>query len=282
MNGVAERINRTLLDLTRSMLKSAYLPQKFWAEAVTTAAYIKNRVCDSIINNEIPFTVWNGRVPSVRHLKVYGCLTYARLPDQQQKKLDDRAIESIFVGYATQTRGYRLWCPQKGDVITTKHVKFAEDKSGYEWIYRKATQTFRHNKTWSDDEDSTEDVDDTRDTKSDEEATDIIPSEDADRNIESIPEDMEIVGARSAEEKRKAGRPKKKIRNPYGRKGKPKEAQTTNEEESSNEQSDIEVNLIEVSEPQNVEWVPLAHGAIAHQPDSTRKIDTIPDSAPTR
>jgi len=28
--------------------------------------------------------------------------------------------------------------------------------------------------------------------------------------------------------------------------------------------------------------VPLAHGAIAHQPDSTRKIDIIPDNAPTR
>lgn len=44
MNGVAERINRTLLDLTRSMLKSACLSQNFWAEAVTIAAYIKNRV----------------------------------------------------------------------------------------------------------------------------------------------------------------------------------------------------------------------------------------------
>lgn len=144
-------------------------------------------------------------------------------------------------------------CPQKGDVITMKHVKFAEDKLGYEWIYRKATQAFRHNEIWSDDEDSIEDVDDTCDSKSDEEATDIIPSEDADKNIESIPEDMELVGARSAEEKRKAGRPKKKIRNPYRRKGKLKEAQTTNEEESSNEQSNIEVNLIEVSELQNVQ-----------------------------
>jgi len=49
MNGVAERINRTLLELTRSMLKSAGLPQRFWAKAVTTAAYIKNRVCHQAI-----------------------------------------------------------------------------------------------------------------------------------------------------------------------------------------------------------------------------------------
>jgi len=101
MNGVAERINRTLLDLTRSMLKSAHLPPKFWAEAVTTAAYIKNRVCHSTIRDQIPFTVWTEKIPSVRHLKAYGCLAYARLPDQGRKKLDDKAAECIFVGYAT-------------------------------------------------------------------------------------------------------------------------------------------------------------------------------------
>lgn len=152
MNGVAERINRTLLDLTKSMLKLACLPQRFWAEAVTTAAYIKNRVCHSTINNQIPFTVWSDRVPSVRHLKVYGCLAYARLPDQGRRKLDDRAVECIFVGYAAQTKGYRLWCPQKGDIIMTKHVQFAEDKMGHEWIYRRATPTFKHNEVWPEDD----------------------------------------------------------------------------------------------------------------------------------
>lgn len=114
------------------MLKSASLPQKFRAEAVTTAAYIKNRVCHSTINVQVPFTVWTRKIPSVRHLKVYGCLAYARLPDQGRRKLDDRARECIFVGYAKQTKGYRLWYPQKGDVITTKHVRFVEDKTGHE------------------------------------------------------------------------------------------------------------------------------------------------------
>lgn len=57
VNGVAERINRTLLDLTKAMLKSACLPQKFCAETVTTTAYIKNTVCHSTINDQIPFTV---------------------------------------------------------------------------------------------------------------------------------------------------------------------------------------------------------------------------------
>ena len=83
----------------------------------------------------------------------------AALPmhDYQTKgeRSGDKAAECIFIGYATQTRGYRLWCPQKGDVIIIKHVKFAEDKIGYEWIYREVPQKFKYNEAWPNDEDDT-------------------------------------------------------------------------------------------------------------------------------
>ncbi|KAE8655892.1 TMV resistance protein N-like [Hibiscus syriacus] len=42
-NGVAERKNRTILDMARSMLKSKKLPKEFWAEAVSCAVYLSNR-----------------------------------------------------------------------------------------------------------------------------------------------------------------------------------------------------------------------------------------------
>ena len=42
-NGVAERMNRTLVETVRSMLTGARLPQRFWAEALSTAVYLKNR-----------------------------------------------------------------------------------------------------------------------------------------------------------------------------------------------------------------------------------------------
>jgi len=42
-NGVAERLNRTLVEATRSMLLDADLPKQYWAEAVNTAAYLRNR-----------------------------------------------------------------------------------------------------------------------------------------------------------------------------------------------------------------------------------------------
>ena len=42
-NGVAERLNRTLVESSSSMLLDANLPQRFWAEAVSTATYLRNR-----------------------------------------------------------------------------------------------------------------------------------------------------------------------------------------------------------------------------------------------
>ncbi len=41
-NKIAERMNRTLMESARSMMYRAHLPKKFWAEAIATAAYLKN------------------------------------------------------------------------------------------------------------------------------------------------------------------------------------------------------------------------------------------------
>jgi len=182
-------------------------------------------------------------------------LAYARLPDQERKKFDDRAVEYILVGYAAQTKGYRLWCPQKGDVITTKHVKFAEDKVGYEWIYGRVKQAFQYDEIWPEDDHAPimEKTKLTQETGSPDgrKSSPKAPKE-SEEETDSA-EGQEIVGARGPE-RTPRGRPKKTVRNPYGRKGKPKpkEIQRLFEDECSTEQSDIEANLIEINEPQDI------------------------------
>ncbi|GJR98037.1 putative ribonuclease H-like domain-containing protein [Tanacetum coccineum] len=42
-NGVAKRKNRTLIEAARTMLADSFLPNTFWAEAVSTACYVLNR-----------------------------------------------------------------------------------------------------------------------------------------------------------------------------------------------------------------------------------------------
>lgn len=71
-NGVAERRNRTLLDMVRSMMSYSSLPISFWGYALQTAVYILNVVPSKSIQ-KTPLELWNGHKSSLRHFRIWGC-----------------------------------------------------------------------------------------------------------------------------------------------------------------------------------------------------------------
>ncbi|KAL4572640.1 hypothetical protein LXL04_019420 [Taraxacum kok-saghyz] len=75
-NGVAERMNRTLCERAKSMRLNAGLPKMFWADAVNTAAYLINRGPSVPLGFKIPEEVWTGRPATLKHLRVFGCVSY--------------------------------------------------------------------------------------------------------------------------------------------------------------------------------------------------------------
>ncbi|GJR46368.1 putative ribonuclease H-like domain-containing protein [Tanacetum coccineum] len=60
-NGVAERRNRTLIEAARTMLADSKLPTTFWAEAVSTACYVQNRVLVVKPHNKTPYELFRGQ-----------------------------------------------------------------------------------------------------------------------------------------------------------------------------------------------------------------------------
>ncbi|GJX63187.1 putative ribonuclease H-like domain-containing protein [Tanacetum coccineum] len=64
-NGVAERRNRTLIEAARTMLADSKLPTTFWAEAVSTACYVQNRVLVVKPHNKTPYELFRGTVSNV-------------------------------------------------------------------------------------------------------------------------------------------------------------------------------------------------------------------------
>ncbi|KAJ9565695.1 hypothetical protein OSB04_001661 [Centaurea solstitialis] len=74
-NGVAERRNRTLLDMVRSMMSRTALPISFWGYALETAARVLNLVPTKKVS-KTPSEIWSGEVPSLAYLKVWGCEAY--------------------------------------------------------------------------------------------------------------------------------------------------------------------------------------------------------------
>ncbi|KAK8937447.1 hypothetical protein KSP39_PZI012254 [Platanthera zijinensis] len=139
-NGVAERKNLTIMDMARSMVKGKGLPKKFWAEAVQVAVYLLNRCPTKSVKFKTPFEAWCGRKPSVKHLRVFGCVAYAHIPDQRRRKLDDRSEKCIFVGYAPASKAYKLYNPETEKPIISRDVVFEEGSS---WSWDEATKNIK-------------------------------------------------------------------------------------------------------------------------------------------
>ncbi|KAH9699128.1 hypothetical protein KPL71_024224 [Citrus sinensis] len=91
-NGLAERMNRTLVDKTRCLLINSKLPRSLWAEAVSTASYLVNKSPSSAIGFKKPEELWSGRPGKYEHLRVFGCPAYVHV---RQGKLNARAIKEF-------------------------------------------------------------------------------------------------------------------------------------------------------------------------------------------
>ncbi|GKV15798.1 hypothetical protein SLEP1_g26549 [Rubroshorea leprosula] len=142
-NGVVERMNRTIMEKVRCMLRMATLPKPFWGEAVNTAVYLINRSPSVSLNFEIPEKAWTGKDVGYSHLRVFGCKAFMHVPKEQRSKLDDKAIPCIFVGYGDEEFGYRLWDPEKKKTVRSKDVMFHEHEKINDLKENKATGSSR-------------------------------------------------------------------------------------------------------------------------------------------
>lgn len=125
-NGKAERLNRTLLESARSMLSDSGLPKRFWAEAVNTATYLRNRSPTKVLSNVTPTEVWTGEKPDVSGIRVFGCKAYSHIPRSERGKLDSKSRKCWMMGYGDTTKGYRLYDPERGRLFHSRDVKFDE------------------------------------------------------------------------------------------------------------------------------------------------------------
>ncbi|GAA0154298.1 hypothetical protein LIER_12323 [Lithospermum erythrorhizon] len=106
-NGVAERRNRTVMNMVRAMLSAKNMPKTLWPEAVNWTFYILNRCPTLAVKDMTPQEAWNGVKPSVIDLKIWGCLVHAHVPNVHRSKLDNRSSMCIFLGVSHETKGYR-------------------------------------------------------------------------------------------------------------------------------------------------------------------------------
>ncbi|GJU57067.1 putative ribonuclease H-like domain-containing protein [Tanacetum coccineum] len=112
-NRVAERKNRTLIEDARIMLANSKLPTTFWAEAVSTACYVQNRVLVTKPHNKTPYELFLGRNPALGFIRPFGCLVTILNTIDNLGKFDGKADEGFFVGYSINSKARMETVPDK-------------------------------------------------------------------------------------------------------------------------------------------------------------------------
>lgn len=130
MNGIAERLNRTLVEKARTMLLESKLSKRFWNEAISTANYIKNRSPTSAhgnqFRNKTPAEIWFKSKPDISHLRVFGSICYNHIPKDKRSKLEPKASKCIMLGYGLTPSTYRLWDIENDKLVIGRNVTFNE------------------------------------------------------------------------------------------------------------------------------------------------------------
>uniref|UniRef100_A0AAV1U5Z9 Integrase catalytic domain-containing protein n=1 Tax=Peronospora matthiolae TaxID=2874970 RepID=A0AAV1U5Z9_9STRA len=125
-NGMAERMNRTLVEMTRCMLKESGLDKSYWCEALMTAADIRNILPNASNKSSSPHEMVFKKVPRIDHMRVFGAQCYAHVAKEKRKKLDDSGVRCFFLGYAKDQKAYRLLNADDGSIVISRSVTFAE------------------------------------------------------------------------------------------------------------------------------------------------------------
>jgi hypothetical protein len=130
-NGVAERKNRHIIEITCAMLNEKNLPNYFWAEAEATAIYIMNRTPTTTVHGMTLEEKFTGKKPNVSHLRMFGCIAYVHVPDEKRSKLDPKAKKCIFIGYSLEQKGYSCFNPSTQKLQVSRDVVFDEMVNWY-------------------------------------------------------------------------------------------------------------------------------------------------------
>ncbi|GKB60857.1 ribonuclease H-like domain-containing protein [Tanacetum coccineum] len=127
-NRVAERKNKTLIEAARTMLVDLFLPNTFWAEAVSTACYVLNRVLVIKPQNKTPYELITGKIPIISYIRPFGCHVTILNTIDHLGKFEEKSDEGFLVGYSLNSKAFRVYNLETKRVEENLHINFLENK----------------------------------------------------------------------------------------------------------------------------------------------------------
>ncbi|GJU93307.1 putative ribonuclease H-like domain-containing protein [Tanacetum coccineum] len=127
-DGVASGGEYTLIKAARTMLADSKLPTTFWAEAVSTACYVQNRVLVVKPHNKTPYELFRGFKPALSFVRPFGCHVTILNTLDSLGKFDGKSDEGFFVGYSLSSKAFRVYNTRTKRVEENLHIGFLENK----------------------------------------------------------------------------------------------------------------------------------------------------------
>nr|GEX01999.1 retrovirus-related Pol polyprotein from transposon TNT 1-94 [Tanacetum cinerariifolium] len=113
-NGMVERKNKKLQEISRTMLNEQSLPQKFWCNIIDTSTYILNRILIRAILGKTPYELLKGRKPTLDYFRVFGSKYFILNTKYYLTKFDPKSYEDVILGYSQNSKAY---------IILNKHTR---------------------------------------------------------------------------------------------------------------------------------------------------------------
>ncbi|KAL2532301.1 Retrovirus-related pol polyprotein from transposon tnt 1-94 [Abeliophyllum distichum] len=127
--------------MARVMLNSRKLPVKLWAEAVSTACYVLNRVTIRTGTSQTPYEIWKGRKPNLKYFHTFGSKCYILNDHEQIGKMDPKSDEGIFLGYFENIRASRVYNMRTQNIIESINVVVDDTNDFAEYSQKQVIQT---------------------------------------------------------------------------------------------------------------------------------------------
>lgn len=126
-NGIAEQVNRTIVECARTLLSHAGLPKAIWAEAVVHAAKMRNHFTSPRDSSRTPLEIMNGIKPDISYFRAFGSLRWYHVPKELRRKLDEKSQLGVLIGCFPSSQ-YKLWIPSRCVAVVTRDVTVIDNR----------------------------------------------------------------------------------------------------------------------------------------------------------
>ena len=113
------------------MSSDSHLPTYLWSEAISHAQHLINCSPTRANHGTTPEAKYTSKTPNISNLRIFGCVAYVHMPKERRRKLDNKTIQCLFMGFDNETKAYRLYDQTRRKIVISRDAVFDETKVGF-------------------------------------------------------------------------------------------------------------------------------------------------------